>query len=105
MVGTLDALILVAIWVGGIAYTLFTPAYLWWGYGTWNRTLVGWALASAATSSALLLDLTLVFRTWEPSPLVGAWVTLAVVGLIAVGGCLKLAAIIREIRLHGSMRS
>ena len=105
MAGTLDHLILVAIWVGGIAYTLFTPGYLWWGWGTWNRTLVGWALASAAFSSALLLDLTLLFRVWTPPVLVGLWVTLAVIGLIAVGGCLKLAALVREIWRHGSTRS
>lgn len=100
MIALLDHLILVAIWVGAIAYTAFTPAYLWWAFGSWNRTLVGWALASAATSTALLLDLTLVFRVWPPSVLVGLWVTLFVVALIALGGLLKCAALAWEMRHH-----
>ena len=100
MIALLDHLILAAIWVGAIAYTVFTPAYLWWAFGSWNRTLVGWALASAATSTALLLDLTLAFRVWSPSVLVGLWVTLFVVALIAVGGILKCAALSWEMWHH-----
>lgn len=100
MIGTLNDLILAVIIAGAVAYTVFSPAYLWWSFGVWNHTLVGWALATAAASMALVLDLTLLFRVWTPPGLVGLWVSLVVLGLVAVGGWLKLAALAVEVWRH-----
>lgn len=97
MTALLDHLILIAIWAGAIAYTVFVPTLAWWAANTWRLTLIGWGLMAAATSTALLLDLTLLFRVWTPPALVGLWVSLAVIALIAVGGWLKLAALLWEI--------
>ena len=96
----LDHLILWGVGFGALAYTIFVPAFAWWAAHTWRLTLIGWGLMVATSSTALLLDLTLLFRVWEPSPLFGLWATLIVVVLIAAGGWIKLAALGWEMVHH-----
>lgn len=100
MIGLLDHLILFAIIGGAAAFTVFVPLYAWWARGLWWHALAGIALMVSSAATALLLDLTLLFRVWPPSLLVGEWVSLVVIALIAVGGCLKVAALGWEIARH-----
>lgn len=99
----LEDVVLVEIWVGAIAYSLFVACYLVWARRSWWTTRPGRAVLVASLSSALLLDLTLVLRVVEVSPLAGLAITAGVVGLIALGGVLKLTSLGLEI--VGSWRS
>lgn len=89
-----------AIWVGAIAYTAFLLTYVWWARSVWWRVPAGGALVVSSLASTLLLTLSLVFRYVEVDPLTAAIITVIVVGLVALGGILKLGAIVWEMWHH-----
>lgn len=83
--------------IGAITYTVFAIAYPVWARTVWWRVPVGRALVVSSSASALLLDLTLLFRVVDLTPLAAAIVTAALVVLIAAGGLLKVGALAHEI--------
>jgi hypothetical protein len=94
----------IAIYVGAVTYTIFAIAYPLWARRVWWRMPVGLALVVASWASALLLDLTLLFRVVDVPPLVAAILTAAVVCLIAAGGLLKLGSLALEVRAQRRKR-
>lgn len=101
----LTTIVEVAIIVGAVTYTTFAIAYPAWARRVWWRLPVGRALIVSSWASALLLDLTLVFRVVEVDPLTALAVTCFVVVLIACGGLLKLGALAHEIHKARRPRS
>lgn len=92
----MEAVILALIVVGAVAYTLATLVL---GFRTrWWRTPAGRALMISTPAVAILLLTELVFAFSPVSYHVELIVSVATLALITVGGCLKLGAIVYELR-------
>lgn len=92
----LEFLGLVFIWVGAIASSLFVILYPIAARGIWWREPSGRALMTSSVGLALLLDLTLLFRVVTLPPYESLVIVLVVVGIVSLGACLKVGALVHE---------
>lgn len=90
---TADSLVFFFICWGAIAATLFVFLYPALSPG-WRRTWIGWALLTSSSALALLLDLSVVGKTFGTDYLHSGVVRVAITAYIAAGATLKLTALL-----------
>jgi hypothetical protein len=90
---TLHALTEIALWLIRVAAVAATLTPLLYATAPWRRSLIGWAFMTSSAGFALLLDLALLFRSWDGHLLAKAYVALGVYALLTLGAVLTLAAV------------
>ena len=88
-----DTVVFFLVCWGAVAATLFVILYPILSPG-WRRTWIGWALLTSSTALALLLDLTVIGKTFGTEYLHSEYVRVGVTLLVALGASLKLTALL-----------